>query len=363
MRVPETFQDEHTGAASAAREAVVFDIGGTHFRCARWSPESGVRRMWSKPSPSVLVHPDAGADELRTRLIDEICAGVGQEKGTTAGISLGAALDQRSGVVYASAPLWGDSVTRFDLLAGLRERRPDVDWHLVNDVTAALLGLGETPRFDGFRRLLLVTVSSGIACRLVDRRLRTIPVDVCGLQGEIGHIPSGTTLAGNRVELNCDCGSPDHLAAFASGPGIRRLAERLRELEPRRCAVSPLFDEDIEFESTFRRLLDDDDPLAREILDAATSPLADVLRTAWCLDPSIDRIALTGGVVDGLGEHYHRALAERLTRDGVYLTSRFHPEWLAERLVRCDSSEADGLVGAGVAAVGSGRSARIGVES
>ena len=202
--------------------------------------------------------------------------------------------------------------------------------------------------------MLLATISTGIACRVIDRRRGMIPVDGCGLQGEIGHLPARATLDDAPVTLRCDCGAPDHLAAFSSGPGMRRLAAVQQQRSGGRWASSrlgrDLADASVTFEDSLPAALNAGDAIAHELLRAVTGPIADVLRTALCLDPEIDLVALTGGVAVGLGAHYRRALLDHLKRTGLYLTSELTPEWVTDRIVVCGPDEANCLVGAGIAA-------------
>ncbi|MFJ9845342.1 ROK family protein [Kitasatospora sp. NPDC101155] len=338
---------------TAATTATVFDVGGTYIRRAEWSREGGLSARTARPSPSFKRFPAATVAELRDMMVRELCEGVPETPAAVVGISFGAALDHRSGIVYASAPLWGEHSEPYDLRAALTARRGDVRWHIVNDVTAALLHAAASAERGGHRKVLLATISSGIACRVIDQRERRIPVDGCGLQGEIGHLPVGAELAGAPVELPCDCGKPGHLAAYASGPGIARMAQALRRREPKRWAASRLnltTADGTGFETALRHALDERDELAAELLDAVTAPVAAVLRTALCLDPELDEAVLTGGVVHGLGHHYRRALMGHLTREGLYLTSERTPDWLERRITVAGPGEADGLAGAGIAA-------------
>jgi predicted NBD/HSP70 family sugar kinase len=325
------------------------DIGGTYVRWAQWSPEGGLGEVRRRAAPSRSRCPDASVGDLRDRLVRMMAEAV--PAGAVAGVSFGAALDHRTSTVYASAPLWGADARPFNLLEALRGARPDVRWHVVNDVTAALLHLTSTPAAQGRRKILLATISTGIACRTIDQRTGRIPVDGCGLQGEIGHLPATVMVGGAPVDLCCDCGRPRHVAAFSSGPGIRRLGEVLRQRRRRdwgTSAVGSRLAGGEPFESALAAALDSGDALAAELLDAATGPVADVVRTALCLDPEIDLVAFTGGVALGLGRHYRAAVLAHLTREGLYLTSERDPGWVADRVV---VAEADGLVGAGLAAL------------
>lgn len=329
----------------------VLDVGGTYLRSAKWTPETGVTISTHIRSPSFSNSPECSASELQGRLIEKMSDTV--PNNSVAGVSFGAALDHKNGTVYASAPLWGAHAQPFDLLGRLRAVRPDVRWHVVNDVTAALLDIASSARCREHRKVFLATISTGIACRVLDRRSGEIPVDGCGLQGEVGHLPGTVLLDDQPVELHCDCGEIGHVAAYSSGPGIRRLTEWFRHRRPEQWRNSVLADEldtGVEFESAWPKALDAEDQLAHDLLAAATAPVADIVRTTLCLDPEIDLIAFTGGVAVGLGDRYRQALLAHLTQRGLYLTSDRMPEWVSERIVVCEPGEADCLAGAGFAA-------------
>ncbi|MEU1001242.1 ROK family protein [Streptomyces tibetensis] len=344
-----------------AGDIAVVDVGGTRLRRALWSPEGGLRDLVERPSPSMRTLPGLPVPELRQRMVDALCAAVPAGV-ARAGVSFGAALDHRTGTVYASAPLWGPHTEPFDLHGALRAARPEVAWHVVNDVTAALLHAAAAPHRRSLRKLLLVTVSTGIACRILDLRTDTVAVDDSGLQGEIGHLPAAlpTALAPRTASAVpahapapvCDCGTPGHVAAYSSGPGVRRLAESMRVRDAERWAGSALgrTEEEAGFERALRAALDEGDAVARELLSAAVEPLADVLRTALCLDPELDEIVLTGGVVYGLGGHVRRALLAHLARTGLYLTGDRCPGWAERRITTARPGEADPLIGAALAA-------------
>lgn len=334
-------------------EITVLDVGGTYLRWAQWSPESGLGPVHRICTPSVRTRPDDDITAVRAALVAAMAAPVPAR--ARAAVSFGAALDHRSGLVYASAPLWGDHDEPFNLAERLRALRPDVTWTILNDVTSALVHLLAGPPAQDRDRVLLVTVSTGIACRTFDRRIGRLDTDGCGLQGEIGHLPSGLSVDGRPVSLPCDCGSPDHVASYSSGPGLQRLANALRSRRPAQWRRGPLgrwAAGEQSFAGALSAALDDGDVVATELLSAGTRPLADVLRVALCLDPGIDLIAVTGGVATSLGEHYRQALLDHLAREGLYLTQRRQPSWVEDRLLVCHGGSADPLAGAGLAAAG-----------
>lgn len=339
-------------AGAPAGTFTVIDVGGTWLRWAQWVPHGGLGEVRRVPSPGHTRLPQAGVEELQNDLIRELARRV--PPNGRAGVSLGAAMDHRNSTAYASAPLWGPDIRPFDVAAALRAARPDVHWSVVNDVTAGLWHVAESVRDRHLRKISLATISTGIACRTMDLRTGLVPVDGAGLQGEIGHLPATVLVGGVPMESRCDCGEPGHVAAFSSGPGIQRVAAGIARRHPDAWAASALAGRPVTgegFEAALRAALDGGDVVATRLLDAVTGPVADLLRTALCLDPEIDMIALTGGVVHGLGPHYEAALYGHLGRQGLYLTGERDPGWLLGRIEVIGPDMADPLVGAGLAAL------------
>jgi glucokinase len=269
-------------------------------------------------------------------------------------VSVGAAMNHRDGTIYASAPLWGVEATPFDLLPALRKARPEVSWILLNDVTAALNHVVTSPLARGSRKVMALTVSTGIACRIVDRRTGTVALDALGLQGEIGHLPVAFAVDGRAVSLRCDCGRVGHLSAYASGPGIRAVAGVLAAGESHPSDSGPSAGDGATFEQEFSAGVRAGDPDAHRLLSLVTKPVADIMRVALCLDPEIDLVALTGGVATGMGAAYQDAVRAHLADVGLYLTDDLAPGSTAARVVVVPEGEADPLVGAGLAALGLG---------
>ena len=301
------------------------DLGGTWLR-VRTGHAGTVER---RPAPSLLNFPGTPIGELQNRLVEALASAA--PVGADAAVSCGAALDHTTGVLYGSGPLWGATDKPFDLAGALRRARPDVTWFLVNDLTAGLADFVRQQASSATRRAAYLTVSSGIALRTADLRDRTVPVDEHGLQGEIGHVRTAVSI-GDEAPLVCECGIAGHVAAYSSGPGIERLALR--------AGAAP------QAERWLPVALAAGDPLAHRILRAAIAPIAQILRTAWCLDPHLDLVGVGGGVVTGLGVPYLSELRAQLGDATGYADRGFSREWLDRRLVFCLASEADCLRGA-----------------
>ncbi|MGW2836199.1 ROK family protein [Streptomyces sp. NPDC001493] len=318
--------------ADASRTTTAFaaDVGGTWVRLRTGGAGAPVERL---RSPSRLNHPDRSLTRLREDMAELLCRAA--PPGARAALSFGAAIDHLTGEVLGSAPLWGAAAEPFDLGAVLRERRPDVTWRLVNDVTAALVDFAGTHARPGVRRIGYLTVSSGIAMRVADLERMRIPVDDLGLQGEIGHLPAMIADPElRRAGLPCECGGTNHLASISSGPGILRVAGVLG------IDAKPTID------AWLPEALAAGDPRASRLLELCVEPLAHLLRTVWCLDPHLDLLGLGGGVIEGLGDHYACELRRQLGLATSYADRGRSPAWLADRLVWCAPGAVDPLRGA-----------------
>ncbi|WP_234318251.1 ROK family protein [Streptomyces sp. NRRL S-244] len=322
---PAVARTPHVAAATLAA-----DVGGTWTRLRVGGAQAPVERL---RSPGRLNQPGRSVAELREDMVGLLCRAA--PPGARAALSFGAAIDHLTGTVYGSAPLWGAEAAPYDLAAALRRRRPDVTWNLVNDVTAALADFAAGHARPGTRRIGYLTISSGIALRVADWDRRHIPVDDRGLQGEIGHLPAMVTgSVPERSGLPCDCGAPGHLASIASGPGIARLAERLG------------LGAGSELPEWLPEALAAGDPGARRLLELCVEPVANMLRTLWCLDPHLDLLGLGGGVVEGLGAPYAEELRRQLAAPASYADRGRDAAWLADRLVFCGPGTVDALRGA-----------------
>lgn len=334
---------------SRVRTLVDMDVGGTWFRARVHRPGGVEPEATSKPAPSRLRDPTLPASDLIADLLREIdqAAPVGAD----VAISLGAAMDETTGTVHGSGPLWGDHQGPLPLRTLLEERRPDATWHVFNDVTCGLAALSRvSPQWA--RQISFLTVSSGVALRTADLDRGLIEVDEWGMQGEIGHGPAVVAHPGlSRLgPLLCDCGQHGHVAAIASGPGLARAGEFL--------GLGPAAG----FPARFVESLDQGDERAWDLLATAVRPVADTIATLWRVRPHAEFVGVGGGVAIGLGERYGRELVRQLAGKRAYSDHGRDLAWVTERVRVLGDEECNPLSGARLLADGLLRTERPGVH-
>ena len=361
--------------AQTSASTVVFDIGGSWFRSGLLSSDGELQATTRRRALNYRNVPHDDIREVQFALVDflvqeaERLFNLNPHEGKrTVGASIGAALDPRSGVIHDSGPIWGPNCRPFDLSAAVMSASPATDWSIANDVTAALVRHVFDQGRAGLRKTMLITIGSGIASRVFDYRTNEINVDdVCGLQGEIGHIPVEFTFRGIEYALRCDCGGENHLNAFTSGRGISDVIAAVSENEPELIASSYVSTSAVggPNEVDLRRFaaaIETRDPSAIEILDATIYPLAKILVTLFTHDPLIDSVLLVGGVVRALGDTYRERLLTQLSRIGIYQISRFNPEFFEQRIMVGIVDDNSGLIGAGYIAQGKLKSLKPGLR-
>lgn len=292
-------------AIRTAGTGLVVDIGGTTLRAGIYHPRSGLMMgsILRLPSPNFRRSGLKGA-KLQRSLVDAIadCARRLQRNAPLirwAGVSI-CGPTTAGGVVRSAPPLWGDAARAFPLRSALKRclRRPVA---VFNDLTCAASAVAAMPRYRKHRRVLVVTVSTGVGSKLADTRTGEILLDPDGLSGELGHARMDFT----REALRCDCGGKGHVSAYSSGRGIERVA---KILAPKRRALRA---------EEIARLARKGDRLALHALDVSMTPLA---RALCVLAGSIamDRIVLVGGFALGVGELYRRMLSAKMKAAGMF---------------------------------------------
>jgi 2-epi-5-epi-valiolone 7-kinase len=348
------------GAREPADALVVFDLGGTWFRSGIFAAGRQILQASRLPAITYVNHPNATVESLQQKLVEYVVTETSRLFVSTefrvraAALSVGAAVDCRSGFILNAGQWWGLKSRPFDLRRQLKVRAPRFDWHVVNDVTAALLRHVEGIAMADARRAALITISTGIAVRTYDVASASVAFDrVAGLQGEIGHIPIVFAFRGRTYDLNCDCGGANHLNAFCSGRGIARTIRLLaaRDAFTQDIGAWParaLELNDAGLIAQFSEALSRSDPLAHEILDALIAPIARRILTMIAIDPLIERLFVVGGVVQALSPLYIERLRQMIGQMGVYQISTLDPEFISSLLRAGFEDDASGLIGAGL---------------
>lgn len=342
-------------------DVIVFDIGGTWFRSGVLTAKNGLVRVERRPSINYRNTPKS-VPQLQGALVEYLVnttAELGelslpQRIGQVA-ISLGGAVNAYTGLVLNSGPLWGPKSVPLDLISALNERQPSIQWTVINDITAALMRHVVEPENQDLSKLMLLTVSTGVGCRIYDMKSNRIPVDrIHGLQGEIGHIPIRFIHHSQPLNLECDCGGANHLNAFCSGRGIAALIRELAALDPGGIRRSMLSGVELLSEGkVFQRFVQASsigDSVARDILDSVTKPIAEIILYALTLDPEIEMILLAGGVIHSIGQAYTDSLLNHLDRFGMYQIACRDPQYFRRRIRAEISDDHSGLIGAGICA-------------
>lgn len=301
------------------REPVaVLDVGGTSVRSALLDGDDRLRALETHAAPSRFLLAEESMDGLHARLVELLAREARRiaehADVRLAAVSLGAAVDHRSGLVVGSGPLWGAGATLgFDISAALAQAVPELRWTVANDLTANAVALAARPENRHLRRLVAVAVGTGLGMRTIEVRSGRVATSRdSGMQGEIGHLPVPFSLGGREIPLACDCGGPGHLAAYASGRGLNRLLRLLAEEgAPWLAGAAPLMEQ-------FKHGFASEEPGAVELLDAITRPLALTLLSVLTIDADVERIFLSGGVPFAFGDRYLDSLVGQMEAIGLY---------------------------------------------
>lgn len=323
-----------------SKNIIVFDIGGTWFRSGICLGKNKIQDVLKRPSINYKSFPQKTVRQLQEDLILYISEQVirlrkknSDKKLTNIAISMGGALNAHTGFILNSGPLWGPKSLPFDLVARLKDCLPQYKISIINDVSAALLREVGEINVKKYKKTMLITIGTGIACRVYDSKRGTIPVDrTHGLQGEIGHLPIKFTFNSKPVNFECDCGGKNHLNAFCSGRGINKIFQKFSG-------------ENYNFDN-FILGVKTNDKIAKDILRSVTKPIAELLLTVFTVDPEIERVVLTGGVVHSLGKFYKDSLIEALEKQGMYQITYREPDFFKKRICLGKKDDLSGLLGA-----------------
>jgi C7-cyclitol 7-kinase len=307
--------------------AVVFDLGGTHLRCALADDLGAIDRIEKKRIKS-FIHGDRPA-----AIWQEVISSIVRFEST-----LKCDIPSNAPIVLSfpgpiahpsrilSAPtLVGEETSIPDLASELTKLtgRPV---HLLNDLSAAAWYISED--IDA-NRFMVVTVSSGIGSKIFDRHSFRKVLDDVPYAGEIGHAVVDST----SNAIMCDCGGRGHLGAIASGRGIERFARRMAEQDAPGFARSACV---IKFGATANTLTNEHhlvpsavlrDPWALDVIRTCSQPLAKILLSV-VLAVGVEKVIIIGGFALELGEVYLDVLRTELIAACDYKVMADHVEEL-----------------------------------
>jgi 2-epi-5-epi-valiolone 7-kinase len=340
---------------------LVFDLGGTWFRCGLMNEFNQVQLLDKRPARTIW-NCNGSMDRAQKELISYIIQMATQTRENvntrTVAVSIGAAVNMLTDRVIGSAPLWGDYQCDIDFADILTTEAPEFSWIIANDVTALAMRLLTIINPGQHTHVAALTVSSGIAYRTIELTTGHIAVDPqYGMQGEVGHLPTQAFWRGDRIEARCDCGALNHISAFASGRAIKSLLACLPGLaELRAPHMSNTEGEPRTADSAatqqLANALNDGHPLALEFLDFVTLPVAQMLTYQFTLNPQVTYTVVSGGVADGLGPRYLDSLVRNLRDLGLYGVPVDNESFFRRRLGRGSPDGLDALRGVAIFARG-----------
>jgi glucokinase len=200
------------------RWALALDIGGTKLAAAAVGADGSVRGR-----REIGTRPGDGADSVLQRALD-LVALVREEQGaeghlTALGVST-KGLTREDGVLVSGMPDWSN----LRIPRRLRDRFPDLDIGIMNDVKAATLAEMTWGALRGVAYGVYVNLGTGIAAGIVSGG--EILEGAHGAAGEIGYLLTGREVLGRRPE---GANREDIPAPLEEIVGGRAVPERARK--------------------------------------------------------------------------------------------------------------------------------------
>jgi glucokinase len=288
---------------------MVFDIGGTNLRGARYSPVAdSIDSPVVVPTPNRILYPELSAVQLYEKLLEAIVA-VGDKLGgenvfSAVSIAFPGPVDS-NGRLMAAPGIWGMNPDGpIDMIDDIKQLWPDLTIFLCNDLTAAGFRYVEM----GTESFCLVTVSTGVGSKVFIQGQPQLGPN--GLGGEIGHVK---VLFTQKAPI-CDCGDRGHLQAVSSGRGVLALIQQQARKKPDCFKTSILGKIVTDPKMVSNRFIAEafrsGDPFTVKIIQHSISPLATILVNLY-LALGLERFIIIGGFALALGEPYRLDLVRQ----------------------------------------------------
>lgn len=297
--------------------AIVFDVGGTYLRSTMLLADGSTGCTVKQRLKS---HIDGSTSAAIWRNLVEDVVGFIRHSAYDTPVSVPIVMSfpgpvTSDGCVLSAPSLTGSVGCPYELGAELN-RLTGRPVRLLNDLSAAAWHVSKQTNA---MRFMVVTVSSGIGSKIIDRARTHAVLDDVPHSGEIGHL----VVDDSADAPVCDCGAPGHLGAIASGRGIERAARRSAARDPvafsrslcaRDLGVSAecLTNEDHLIPAAMQG-----DAWSLDVVRSCTLPLARALCSVF-MGAGLDEIAVIGGFAQALGERYACILGEEFARIATY---------------------------------------------
>jgi len=282
--------------------AILFDLGGTHLRCAVSGEHGSLTNYYRSRIRTFLDGHEARVvwDNILSEMTDYIESVTGRlDYRTPVFLAFPGPIDAHQRIMHAPTVTGSHAVP--DLRAELMSLTAR-DVYILNDVSAAAWYFGERLTIG---RFMVITVSSGIGSKIFDRRHPEGVLDRLPYAGEIGHF----IVDENPDAPRCDCGGIGHLGAIASGRGVERRALHCARLDMpsfERSACVRDFNASLTSLSNEQHLVPAakaGDEWALRVIRESTRPLARILN-CMVLGMGLDGIVIIGGFALSLGSVY-----------------------------------------------------------
>jgi C7-cyclitol 7-kinase len=292
--------------------AILFDLGGTHLRCAV-SGDNGILTNYSRSRIRTFLDGDEARavwDNILSEMTEYIASVTGQiDYGSPVFLAFPGPIDAHQRIMNAPT-VTGSQFAIPDLRAELMSLTAR-EVYVLNDLSAAAWYFGERLTIG---RFMVITVSSGIGSKIYDRRHPEGVLDCLPYAGEIGHL----IVDENPDAARCDCGGIGHLGAIASGRGVERRALYCARVD------MPSFERSAcvrNFSASLTSLTNEQhlvpaakarDGWALTVIRESTRPLARILN-CMVMGMGLDGIVIIGGFALSLGSVYLDLVCELMT--------------------------------------------------
>ena len=324
---------------------LVLDVGGTWLRTGIFS--NGALIADNKKLISLIRETSDFFSDFIRSIIETIYDYKKLSHFDEVVISLGACLNHHTGEIYYSAPLFGETRLNVDFREILTKKITfPLKISIINDVSALCYAYDYFDHAKNLTHVAVLTISSGIAMRRFDVKSKKVIVDQpLGLQGEVGHLPVyNPFFSPYNKQIFCECGGANHTAAYSSGKGLDHIITNYLDASVNSCElIKELFLKHKIGALALKEALQANSPDAEMLLNIVAYPIAYIIVLIFCISPEIDRLFISGGMVETLGSLLEQRIFKLISEIAYVYDEPFY----RRRVLFFENSSTFGLIGAG----------------